>query len=127
MVLHYLEEVGPIFSKVYFSLKRKGRFIFSVQHPVLTSSMASAVQGGTRTDWVVDDYFHTGIRAEPWMGKKIVKYHRTIEDYFQSLSHTGFRVEALRECAPSPEYFASIGEYERRKRIPLFLVFCCSK
>ncbi|MBT2755387.1 class I SAM-dependent methyltransferase [Mesobacillus foraminis] len=123
MVLHYLEGIEPTIRKVYLSLHTNVVFILSIQHPVLTSSMASSAQGGNRTDWIVDHYFHTGIRSEPWIGKKVVKYHRTI----QCLSQTGFRVDALRECAPSPEYFASKGEYERRRRIPLFLVFCCSK
>jgi trans-aconitate methyltransferase len=127
MILHYLEDIEPTIRKVYLSLNTNGVFILSIQHPVLTSCMASAAQGGNRTDWIVDHYFHTGIRSAPWISKKVVKYHRTIEDYFQCLSQTGFRVDALRECAPSREYFASKGEYERRRRIPLFLVFCCSK
>lgn len=126
MVIHYLEEVSPIFYKIHESLKSNGKFIFSVQHPFLTSSMGATIQEERRSNWIVDSYFSIGKRVEPWIGKHVVKYHRTIEDYFQTLLETGFKVEALKECSPRPEYFSLDREFERRKRIPLFLVFSCS-
>ncbi len=125
--LHYLEDLGSVFTKVHDSLTPGGRFVFSVQHPVLTSSSKSAVGSGRRTDWIVDDYFNQGERAEPWIGKKVIKYHRTVEGYFKLLLETGFMVEDLREGTPKAENFSTIEEYERRMRIPLVLMFACRK
>lgn len=73
------------------------------------------------------DYFNGGERVEPWIDKKVVKYHRTIEEYFQLLKQAGFMIEDIREGAPRAEKFSSESEYKRRKRIPLFLMFSCRK
>lgn len=126
LALHYIENVEPVFKRVYSSLKIDGQFIFSVQHPILTSSVQSATKSA-RTDWKVDDYFHAGKRVEPWIEKEVVKYHRTIEEYFNELKRAGFKIEEISECSPRLENFKSEEEYKRRMRIPLFLVFACSK
>jgi trans-aconitate methyltransferase len=125
--LHYLEDLGSVFTKVHDSLMPSGRFVFSVQHPVLTSSSKSAEGSGRRTDWVVDDYFNQGERSEPWIGKQVIKYHRTVEEYFTLLLEAGFIIEDLREGTPKAENFSTREEYERRMRIPLVLMFACRK
>ena len=124
LALHYLEDLESVF-KLYSSLKVDGQFVFSVQHPILTSSVQSATKSA-RTDWKVDDYFNTGKRVE-LDEKEVVKYHRTIEEYFKELKHAGFKIEEISECRPRLENFKSEEEYRRRMRIPLFLVFACSK
>ncbi len=126
LVLHYIENVDQVMKSVYRTLKPGGRFVFSVQHPVITASFKS-MQGGKRSNWIVDDYFHPGRRVEPWIGEEVVKYHRTIEEYFRLLQQTGFEIQELREGTPRKEYFEDENEYERRKRIPLFLFFSCGK
>ncbi|CAM3239793.1 class I SAM-dependent methyltransferase [Filibacter tadaridae] len=126
LALHYVENIEPVFNQVYNSLKEDGQFVFSIQHPVLTSSVQSATKSA-RTDWKVDDYFHTGKRVEPWIEKDVVKYHRTIEEYFQGLKRAGFKIEEISECRPRRENFKNEEEYKRRMRIPLFLVFACKK
>jgi SAM-dependent methyltransferase len=125
--LHYLADLASVFKKVHGSLVHGGKFVFSVQHPVLTSSAKSAEGSSRRTDWVVDDYFNQGKRTEPWIGKKVIKYHRTVEEYFQLLLHAGFKVDDLREGTPKADNFSSKEEYERRMRIPLVLMFSCTK
>ncbi|MBS8263688.1 class I SAM-dependent methyltransferase [Mesobacillus boroniphilus] len=125
--LHYLADLRSVFTKVHDSLVPGGKFIFSVQHPVLTSSTKSAEGSGNRTDWVVDDYFNQGERSEPWIGKKVIKHHRTIEEYFQLLLQAGFAVDDLREGTPRAENFFSQEEYERRMRIPLVLMISGTK
>ncbi|WP_088008997.1 class I SAM-dependent DNA methyltransferase [Indiicoccus explosivorum] len=127
MVFHYLPDIRGLFQEVYTSLAAAGQFVFSVQHPVLTSSPESAKEAGGRTSWLVDDYFRTGSREEPWIGERVTKYHRTVEDYFTAAAEAGFTVEALKECAPRPEHFATKEEFRRRQRIPLFLVLSCRK
>jgi trans-aconitate methyltransferase len=125
--LHYLADLASVFTKVRDSLVPGGKFVFSVQHPVLTSSAKSAEGSGRRSDWVVDDYFNQGERVEPWIGKKVIKYHRTIEEYFQLLMKAGFSVDNLREGMPRAENFSSQEEYERRMRIPVVLMISSTK
>lgn len=125
--IHYVAELDTLFESVYKALKENGRFIFSVQHPLTTSSFESIKNGGRRVNWIVDDYFVDGERQEPWIDKIVVKYHRTIEHYFSALKIAGFQVDELREGMPERINFTSDEEYHRRKRIPLVLIFSCTK
>ena len=127
LVFHYIDDLRAVFEQIYGSLKTQGRFIFSVEHPVLTSCNRSLEGGGYRQDWIVDDYFTTGRRDVKWLGSQVIKYHRTIEDYFSLLQATGFTIEKLRESRPQSENFADTELYQRRMRIPLFLFFSVRK
>ncbi|WP_144510263.1 class I SAM-dependent methyltransferase [Bacillus sp. FJAT-22090] len=125
--LHYVEDIQKLFHQVYDTLKEKGKFVFSVQHPLTTSSFESKQSGDRRESWIVDDYFLDGERKEPWIDEVVIKYHRTIEQYFTALKKAGFSVLDLREGTPHREHFSNEGEYERRRRIPVVLAFSCLK
>lgn len=127
LAIHYLTDVEELFRKIHDNLKADGKFVFSVQHPLTTSSFESKKTGERRGNWIVDDYFEEGERHEPWIDKIVVKHHRTIESYFASLTKVGFTITGLREGMPRRQDFQNIEEYERRKRIPVILAFSCSK
>lgn len=127
LAIHYLPKVDQLFQNIYEALKAEGSFVFSVQHPLTTSSFASKISGEKRSNWLVDDYFEEGERQEPWIDKIVVKHHRTIESYFSALTKAGFRVTGLQEGMPKRQYFQSDEEYLRRKRIPVILAFSCVK
>ena len=127
LALHYIEHLDIIFQNVFQTLKTNGTFTFSVQHPVITSSFESLQTSGKRTSWLVDDYFKTGKRVEPWIDQEVIKYHRTTEEYFTLLQQAGFTITNLKEATPNRNYFQGKEEYERRLRIPLFLLFSCKK
>jgi SAM-dependent methyltransferase len=127
LVLHYILQLDRLLKGVYQSLMVGGRLVFSVEHPVITSCNRSYPPGSIRQDWIVDDYFDAGPRTPIWMGKKVMKVHRTVEDYFLGLQTAGFIVESLRESRPRRELFASEETFQRRKRIPLFLLFVASR
>ncbi len=127
LVLHYIEDVDTIFKKIYHALVPGGRFVFSVEHPVITSCDRGWQGKGHRQDWLVDNYFNTGRRLTSWLGGQVVKYHRTVENYFVGLQRTGFVVESVREAEPQPERFERDATYQRRRRIPLFLIMAGKK
>ncbi len=125
--IHYVSDINRLFQNIYQTLKEDGRFVFSIQHPLTTSSFASKQTSDKRGNWIVDDYFLEGERKEPWINNIVVKYHRTIEQYFTALRQAGFTVQDLREGTPKREHFSSEEEFFRRKRIPVVLVFACRK
>lgn len=127
LALHYVADLASVFTNVFRTLAPRGQFVFSVEHPVITSCDRGWTAGTLRQDWVVDDYFSTGIRVTNWLGGTVQKYHRTIENYFHLLQTTGFRVEELREAHPQRDHFYDTQTYERRKRIPLFLILAARK
>ncbi|MEC2057493.1 class I SAM-dependent methyltransferase [Peribacillus psychrosaccharolyticus] len=127
LALHYLEDLQKVVQQIHHSLKPGGHFIFSVQHPILTSSINNPEGEQKRSSWLVDDYFKIGNRTEKWMGKDVIKYHRTIEEYFRIINDCGFRVSTLKECTPQRKYFTSEEEYLRRMRVPVILLMSCEK
>ena len=104
------------------TLEPQGRIVFTVVHPVITAHDARASSAELRTNWVVDEYFARGPREREWLGGTVVWHHRTVEDYVSELVRAGFVMTALSECAPAPARFGDPAEYERRARIPLFLL-----
>jgi SAM-dependent methyltransferase len=127
LALHYVADLSLVFANVFQTLVAGGQFVFSVEHPVITSCNRGWIDGTLRQDWVVDDYFSTGLRVVNWLGGTVQKYHRTIEDYFCLLQTTGFQIEELREAQPKRDYFYDTQTYERRKRVPLFLILSARK
>jgi predicted TPR repeat methyltransferase len=121
LVLHYIEDLSPTFSTVRQSLRANGLFVFSIEHPVITSSAAAVTESGVRERWIVDDYFITGRRITKWMGGEVVRYHRTVADYFAAVQAAGMQVVALRESSPDRAQFSDEALFRRRQRIPLFL------
>ena len=127
LAFHYIRDIEAIFKQVNRTLVNGGRLVFSVEHPVITSSDKGWQRTGPRLDWVVDNYFLTGQRITSWMGSQVIKYHRTVEGYFLGLQRAGFRVESVRESAPHREHFKDEATFLRRQRIPLFLFMAGQK
>lgn len=120
LALHYVGELGTVLGLVHRTFVPGGRFVFSVEHPVITSC-AFGWRTPQRQDWIVDDYFVVGPRQTSWLGGEVIRHHRTVEGYFGAMQGAGFVVDRLRESHPRREWFTDGAEYERRKRIPLFL------
>jgi SAM-dependent methyltransferase len=120
LALQYVAEVEAVFAGVYRALVEGGRFVFSVEHPIITSC-DRGWQTPQRQDWIVDDYFVVGPRETSWLGGRVIRQHRPLEDYVGALQEAGFALDRLRESRPQRERFTDQAEYERRRRIPLFL------
>ena len=127
LVFHYLKDLDAVFEKVFHTLVAGGRFVFSAEHPVITSCDRAWQGKGPRQDWIVDNYFNTGRRVTAWLGGQVVKYHRTVENYFVGLQRAGFFVESLREAEPQRGRFEQYDTFQRRQRIPLFLAMAARK
>lgn len=124
--LNYIEDLSPVFREVYKALRAGGRFVVSIEHPVISSNYAH-VETGLRTSWVVDDYFKSGARVHTWHGEEVTKYHHTLEGWLWLFKDAGFQILDIRESHPQKENFQDIDEYERRLRIPLFLFVSAQK
>lgn len=127
LALHYVADVGHLMTKIRRSLKPGGRFIFSVEHPVITSCNEALENSTLRQSWIVDNYFQRGPRQVKWMGDTVTKYHRTIEDFLNELSKAGLELERLRESDPPKQFFSDESLWIRRRRTPLFLFLSARK
>ncbi|MEM1121340.1 MAG: class I SAM-dependent methyltransferase [Bacteroidota bacterium] len=123
LVVHYIADVKTLFEQVESSLKKGGEFVFSIEHPVITSCYEAYHQKVRRGNWIVDNYFDSGERVNQWLGKEVIKYHRTLEEYWQALKAANLNILEIRESKPQRTNFEHSEEYRRRMRIPLFLFF----
>ncbi len=127
LAFHYVADLDPVFENVYRALTPGGRFVFSVEHPVVTASTQPLVWSGVGDARLVDHYFDTGPRTSNWLGADVVKHHRTVEDHFTALQRAGFAVEALRESRPERTNFADEATFRRYQRVPVFLFIAARK
>ncbi len=127
LALHYVADLRALLAKVHHCLRTGGRFVFSVEHPVITSCNRALEESSVRQAWIVDDYFVRGARQVRWMGDDVIKFHRTIEDFINELTAEGFALQKFRESDPAQENFQDEGLWRRRRRIPLFMVIAAAK
>jgi ubiquinone/menaquinone biosynthesis C-methylase UbiE len=135
IVVGHLDFLEKAFSEVFRVLKHEGIFAFSENHPMLKGSWEKD-SGGKRLHWNIDNYFERSIRTIEWRTQdgKIIETssrHRTVQDYFDALTSSGFLVERLVEPEPSDkahlDNVASREHYSRARRIPIFILFKARK
>src|SRR4051812_38368634 len=65
LALHYVEDFAGVAEAVHRWLAPGGRFVFSVEHPILTASSAANWSSNAAGDraWPVDHYFEEGPRT----------------------------------------------------------------
>jgi len=126
LALHYVPDLAAVLAAASRSLGPRGRLVYSVEHPVITSCSRGRTSP-KHLDWIVDDYFETGAREVAWLGATVRLYHRTVEDHVGALQGAGFLLQQLRESRPKREHSPDPAEYQRRSRIPLFLILAGRK
>ena len=135
IVVGDLDSLEKAFSEVFRVLKHNGIFAFSENHPLLKGSWEKDSEG-KRLHWNIDNYFDRSVKATEWKTQddKIIETssrHRTVQDYFDALTSSGFLVERLVEPEPTSkaplDNLASMEHYSRAKRIPIFILFKARK
>lgn len=130
LTFHYLESFDDICRKVHRCLTPGGSFVFSVEHPVFT---AYGTQDwyydseGNILHWPVDRYFTEGKRNAVFLGEDVVKYHKTLTTYVNSLIQAGFEITGLREPEPDPALLDVIPGMLDELRRPMMLLVSAQK
>ena len=105
-------------------MRPEGIFIFSVEHPVFTAYGSQDWYYDDRGEilhFPVDNYYYEGKREALFLGEKVIKYHRTLTTYVNSLLQNGFMLEGLVEPAP-PENMLELPGMKDEMRRPMMLL-----
>jgi SAM-dependent methyltransferase len=94
-VLHYIANLDELLAKIRESLKQDGALIISVDNPIVSSFRTS--QNRFSRGFERSHYFNQGAKIQEWMGEKVIRYHRTLEEYWRAITEAGFRVECIKE------------------------------
>ena len=128
LALHYVESFDQVCQRVFHCLTQKGVFVFSVEHPIFTALPAQSWYhgpNGERLHWPVDNYQEEGRRQTNWLTKNVIKYHRTIATYVNTLIDSHFLIKRLEEPKPPPD--TTDPDVQDQSRRPPFLLIAAVK
>ncbi len=130
LALHYVRDYKSAIRRIASILRKGGRLVFSVEHPVCTALDAQQWIRNDKGDplfWPIDEYRSEGPRSTRWFVDNVIKYHRTVETYVNDLLSAGFRLLELREPAPAVETSAQHPHLDCHRRRPPFLLLSAER
>jgi ubiquinone/menaquinone biosynthesis C-methylase UbiE len=124
LTLHYIADFEAVCVMIRRLLVPGGHLVFSVEHPLFTAPGNPGWR--TETDgakvWPIKAYLLEGRRVTAWITPGVVKYHRTIASYVNSLLAQGFQLVRLEEWGPTQEHIAAHPEWADEVHRPPFLL-----
>jgi SAM-dependent methyltransferase len=130
LAFHYVERFDIVCQNVHHCLVPEGVFVFSVEHPIFTALAAQDWYYGShgeRLHWPVDQYQDEGPRQARFLDHDVVKYHRTIATYLNTLLDAGFTITKLSEPQPTQEMLDRYPAMQDETRRPMFLLLAAVK
>lgn len=125
LALHYVDDFASVCKRVHHGLSPGGRFVFSVEHPIFTAHGRQDWHRdaeGRPLHWPVDRYQDEGMRDTSFLTDNVIKYHRTLSTYLNTLIRAGFQIRDAAEPGPSADMLARIPEMKDETRRPMFLL-----
>ena len=130
LTLHYVKSFEDVLVRVYKCLSKGGDFIFSVEHPIFTAQGPQDWyydDKGNILHWPVDHYFTEGIRNAKFLGEEVIKYHRTLTTYLNSLIKIGFEITGVVEPKPAENMLNTVPGMRDELRRPMMLLVSARK
>ena len=125
LAFHYVKDFAPLVANIFDWLRPDGSFVFSVEHPVFTAYGTQDWyydQDGKILHFPVDNYYYEGQREAIFLGEKVIKYHRTLTSYLNTLLCSGFVLEHVIEPQPPAEMLHLDGMKDEMRRPMMLLV-----
>lgn len=124
LAFHYVKDFEPLIAGVSKWIKKGGELVFSVEHPVFTAYGSQDWHydaDGNILHFPVDNYYYEGKREATFLGEQVIKYHRTVTTYLNTLLQNGFEIRHIIEPRP-PEEMMSIPGMRDEMRRPMMLL-----
>jgi ubiquinone/menaquinone biosynthesis C-methylase UbiE len=130
LALHYIQSFEDVLSKISKCLSVGGEFVFSVEHPIFTSQGSQDWyydDKGNIVHWPVDLYYTEGVRKANFLGEEVIKYHKTLTTYINSLIKEGFELTGLVEPKPEENLLYTVPGMLDELRRPMMLLISARK
>lgn len=130
LAFHYVESFEDVCKRINKCLSSGGDFIFSVEHPVFTAQGTQDWyhdEDGKILHWPVDRYFTEGIRKANFLGVDVMKYHKTLTTYINTLIRCGFEIREVIEPMPEESMLKDSIEMQDELRRPMMLLISAKK
>lgn len=129
LAFHYIADFPAMVKKIGEWMAPGGELIFSVEHPVFTAEGSQdwcyGVDGEIR-HFPVDRYYYEGERDAVFLGEHVVKYHRTLTTYLNTLLENGFFIRRIVEPKP-PKHMMDLPGMKDEMRRPMMLIVSAVK
>lgn len=129
LAFHYVRDFKPLVHSISAWLKDGGDLVFSVEHPVFTAYGSQDWiydEKGNILHFPVDNYYLEGEREALFLGERVVKYHRTLTTYLNTLLRCGFTLRRIVEPEPPEDMLDMPGMRDELRR-PMMLLVAASK
>lgn len=129
LTLHYVRDLGRLLSMVADALAPGGSMVFSVEHPIYSAPTTQAFEtsGTGERIWPLNNYLVEGERVTSWFVDGVVKQHRTVSTYVNTLIDACLVVDRIDEWGPTPEEVAARPEMADDRHRPWFLLVRATK
>ncbi len=131
LALHYVEDFAGVVKNVYDRLDSGGAFIFSQEHPIVTShsngSRWTKNPDGEKLYVNLSNYGIEGERTTSWFVDNVKIYHRTFSSIVNTLTENGFKIEKMVEPLPTEELLTKYPEHRDLFHKPDFLLINARK
>ncbi|MGN6515176.1 MAG: class I SAM-dependent methyltransferase [Rhizomicrobium sp.] len=124
LAFHYLKNLDALMAEIAGALAPGGRLVFSVEHPMVTAPLYPGWQkdkDGTRI-WPVNHYLEDGTREVDWLGKEVIKQHRSMTTYLNMLVRHGLTLTHIEEWGPTDAQAAAQPSLLDERQRPNFLL-----
>lgn len=125
LAIHYVADFASLIANIKSYLKSEGILLFSVEHPAFTAEGSEDWyydDNGNILHYPLDHYFTEGLRKTNFLGEKVVKYHRTLTTYLQTLLKNDFTLLDVVEPLPPKDRWHEDGMKEELRRPMMLLI-----
>lgn len=130
LAFHYVESFKDIVKNIFTWLVSRGVLVFSVEHPIFTSNGTQdwfRDTNGNILHYPVDNYFYEGERESNFLGEKVLKYHKTLTTYLNTLIQSGFEITDIVEPQPTEIMLKTVDGMKDELRRPMMLIISARK
>ena len=125
LAFHYIQDFKQLAVNISHWIKPGGTLVFSVEHPVFTAYGTQDWyynDSGEILHFPVDNYYYEGKREAVFLGEPVIKYHRTLTTYLNTLLNNGFVIEHIVEPQPPKDMLEEPGMKDEMRRPMMLLV-----
>jgi ubiquinone/menaquinone biosynthesis C-methylase UbiE len=129
LAMHYVRDYQGLIERIAGWLRPRGQLVFSIEHPVCTAMnpMTSWLTTGGATVWPVDHYAEETARAQEWLGRTVLKYHRRLATIVSVILTAGLTLTGLDEPWPDDDALIRQPDLAQHRRRPPLLLVAASK
>lgn len=131
LALHYVADFDRLSRDVYSLLNAGGVFLFSQEHPFVTSHTSgnrwTKDENGNKLHLNLSNYGIEGEREATWFVEHVKIYHRTFSNIVNTLIGVGFSIEQMIEPIPNEELLERYPDHKDLLHKPDFLLLRVKK